>query len=72
MISRKSAYADDLALLHSFGNWKYLKGTLSQDMSTLSAYLKTWKLKLSNTKMGMAAFHLSNQRGETQAKRLQQ
>ena len=34
MISRKFAYADDLALLHSFGNWKDLEGTLSQDMST--------------------------------------
>ena len=32
MISRKFAYADDLALLHSFGNWKDLEGTLSQDM----------------------------------------
>ena len=39
MISRKFAYADDLALLHSSGNWKDLEGTLSQDMSTLSAYL---------------------------------
>ena len=35
MISRKFDYADDLALLHSFGNWKDLEGTLSQDMSTL-------------------------------------
>ena len=32
MISRKFAYADDLALLHSSGNWKDLEGTLSQDM----------------------------------------
>ena len=37
MISRKYAYADDLALLHSFGNWKDLEGTLSQDMSTAGA-----------------------------------
>ena len=29
MISRKFAYADDLALLHSSGNWKNLEGTLS-------------------------------------------
>ena len=29
MISRKFAYADDLALLHSSGNWKDLEGTLS-------------------------------------------
>ena len=55
MISRKFAYADDLALLHSSGNWKDLEGTLSQDMSTLSAYLQTWWLKTVT-----AAFHLNN------------
>ena len=58
MISRKFAYADDLALLHSSGNCKDLEGTLSQDMSTLSAYLQTWRLKLSHTKTVTAAFHL--------------
>ena len=62
MISRKFAYADDLALLHSSGNWKDLEGTLSQDMSTLSAYLQTWRLKLSHTKTVRAAFYLNNQR----------
>ena len=61
MIARKFAYADDLALLHSSGNWKDLEGTLSQDMSTLSAYLQTWRLKLSHTKTVMVAFHLNNQ-----------
>ena len=60
MISRKFVYADDLALLHSSGNWKDLEGTLSQDMSTLSAYLQTWRLKLSHTKTVTAAFHLNN------------
>ena len=38
--SRKFAYADDLALLHSSGNWKDLEGTLSQDMTTLSANIQ--------------------------------
>ena len=60
MISRKFAYADDLALLHSSGNWKDLKGTLSQVMYTLSTYLQTWRLKLSHTKTVTAAFHLNN------------
>ena len=58
MISRKFAYVDDLALLHSSGNWKDLEGTLSQDMSTLSAYLQTWSLNLSQTKTVTAAFHI--------------
>ena len=57
MISRKFAYADDLVLLHSSGNWKDLE---SQDMSTLLAYLQTRRLKLSHTKMVTAAFHLNN------------
>ena len=60
MISRKFAYADDLALLHSSGNWKDLEGTLSQDVSTLSAYLQTWRLKFSHTKTVTTAFHLNN------------
>ena len=59
-ISRKFAFADDLALLHSSGNWKYLEGTLSQDMTTLSAYFQTWRLKLSHIKMVTAAFYLNN------------
>ena len=68
MISIKFAYADDLALLHSSGNWKDLEGTLSQDMSTLSAYLQTWKLKLSHTKMVTAAFHLNNREAKHELK----
>ena len=58
MISRKFAYADDLALLHSSGNWKDLEGTLSQDISTLSAYLQIWRLKLSHTKTVTAVLSL--------------
>ena len=61
IISRKFAYADDLALLHSSANWKDLEGTLSQEMSSLRAYLQTWRLKLSHTKTVTAAFHLNNQ-----------
>ena len=68
MIFRKFAYADDLALLHSSGNWKDLEGTLSQDMSTLSAYLQTWRLKLSRTKTVTAAFHLNNREAKRELK----
>ena len=60
MISRSFAYADDLTLLHSSGNWKDLEGTLSQDMSTLSAYLQTWRLKFCHSKTVTAAFYLNN------------
>ena len=68
MISRKFAYADDLALLHSSGNWKDLEGTLSQDMSTLLAHLQTWRLKLSHTKTVTTAFHLNNQEAKHELK----
>ena len=70
MISRKFAYADDLALLHTFGNWKDLEGTLSQDISTLSAYFQTWRLKISHTKRMRAAFHLNNREGGRQRGRV--
>ena len=69
MTSRKFAYAGDLALLHSSGNWKDLERTyLSQEMSTLSAYLRTWRLKLSHTKTVTAAFHLNNSKVKRELK----
>ena len=68
MISRNFAYADDLALLHYSGYCKDLEGTLSQDMSTLSSYLQTWRLKLSHTKTVTAAFHLDNREAKRELK----
>ena len=68
MIFRKFAYADDLALLHSSGNWKDLERTLSQDVSTLSAYLQTWRLKLSHTKTVTAVFYLNNREAKRELK----
>ena len=60
MTSQKYAYADDLALLYSSRDWKAVEDTLSQNMTTLSGYLQTSRLKLSNTKTVTAAFHLNN------------
>ena len=68
IIYRKFAYADDLALLHSSGNWKDLEGTLSKDMSTLSAYLQTLRLKLSHTRTMTAAFNLNNREAKRELK----
>ena len=68
MIFRKFTYADDLALLHSSGNWKDLEGTLRQDKSTLSVYLQTWRLKLSHTKTVTTAFHLNNREAKRELK----
>ena len=59
-VSRRYAYADDLALLYSSDDWKDLEGVLSQDMTTISTYLQTWRLHLSHTKTVTTAFHLNN------------
>ena len=59
-ISKKFAYADDLAILHFTRDRQTLEGTLTQDMKTLSSYLQKWKLKLSVNKTVTAAFHLYN------------
>ena len=60
MTSQKCVHADDLALLYTYRDKKVVEDTLSQDMTTLSAYLQTWRLKLSNTKAVTATFHLNN------------
>ena len=66
--SRKYTYADDLALLHFSWYWKGLEETLSQNMATLSAYLRTWRLKLSLAKTLTAAFHLHNREPKRELK----
>ena len=66
--SKKFAYADDLAILYTSGEWKELERTLSQDMTTLSEYLQTWRLKLSHTKTVTAAFHLHNREAKRELK----
>ena len=68
IISKKYAYDDDLAILHSSEDWKVLERTLSEDMTTLSAYLQTWRLKLSHTKTVTAAFHLYNREAKREQK----
>ena len=60
MNSQKYEYVDDLALLYVSRDWKAVEDTLNQDMTTVSAYLQTWRLKLSNTKTVTAVFHLNN------------
>ena len=59
-VSRRYAYADDLVLLYSSDDWKDLEGVLSQDMTTISTYLQTWRLELSHTKTVTMAFYLNN------------
>ena len=55
-------------LLHTSGDWKELERTPSQDMTTLSECLQTWRLKLSHTKTVTAAFHLHNREAKRELK----
>ena len=66
--SKKYAYADHLAILHSSGDWKVLERTLSEDPTTLSAYFLTWRQKLSHAKTVTAAFHLHNREAKRELK----
>ena len=66
--SKKYAYADNLAILYSSGELKVLERTLSEDMTTLSAYFQTWQPKLSHAKAVTAAFHLHNRETKRELK----
>ena len=68
IISKKYAYADELAILYSSGHWKVLERILSKGMTTLSVNLQTWQLKLSHAKTVTAAFHLHNREAKRQLK----
>ena len=67
-VSRKYAYADDLAIMHADGDWQAVEGVLTKGMATVSEYLQTWKLKLSTTKTVSAAFHLKNKEAKRKLK----
>jgi len=67
-VSRKYAYADDIAIMHADGDWQEVEGVLTNDMATVGEYLQTWKLKLSTIKTESAAFHLSNKEAKRELK----
>jgi len=41
-ISRKYAYADDLAIMHADGDWQEVEGVLCKDMANVGEYLQTF------------------------------
>ena len=61
-------YTHDLTIIHSAEDWQSLEGTLTQDMATLSSYLRKWKMKLSTTKTVTAAFRLYNEEATRELK----
>jgi len=40
IVSRKYAYADDLAIMHADGGWQAVEGVLSKNMTTVGEYPK--------------------------------
>ena len=64
MISQKYAYADDLALLYASRDWKAVEDTLSQDTTTLPAYLQTWRLKAQQYENGDGGVSSQQHRGQ--------
>jgi len=40
-VSRKYAYAHDLAIMHADGDWQAFEGVLTKDMATVGEYLQT-------------------------------
>jgi len=45
-----------------------VEGLLTKDMATAGGSLQTWKLKLSTTKMVLAAFHINNKEAKFELK----
>jgi len=67
-VSRKCAFADDLAIMNANGHWQTVEVVLSKDMATIGKYLQTWKLKLSTTKTVYVVFHLNNKETKCELK----
>jgi len=67
-VSRKYAYANNLAIMHADGDWQTVEGVLSKDVATLGEYYQTWKLRLSTTKAVSAVFHLNNKEAKCELK----
>ena len=68
IVSRKYAYADDLAIVHANGDWQAVEVVLTKNVTTIGEYLQTWKLKLSTTETVSAAFHLNHKEAKRELK----
>ena len=67
-VTRKYAYANDLAIKHADGDWQSVEGVLSKDMATAGEYLQTWQLKFNTTNTVSAAFNLNNKEAKRELK----
>ena len=58
--SSKYVYADDICLALQNRSLDILSSGLTEDLVSMCAYFKRWKLKLSEAKTVVSAFHLDN------------
>ena len=68
IVSRKYAYADDLAIMHADGDWQAVEGVLRKDVSTASEYLQIWKLKFRTPNTGSAVLHPNSKEAKRELK----
>ncbi|KAM3875318.1 collagenase 3-like [Diretmus argenteus] len=66
--STKYGYADDLAIMLSQPTWKGMEDGLNEDMDTMVAYLRRWRLQLSVGKTVAAAYHLGTREAKRELK----
>ena len=67
-VSRKYAYADDLAIMYAHGDGKNSGRGAKQRYGNRRWILQTRKLKLSTTKAVLAVFHLNNKQAKRELK----
>jgi len=67
-VSRKYAYAHDLAIRHDDRDWNAMERVLGNDIATIGNYLQIWTLKLSTTKTVSVIFHLKNKEAKRELK----
>ena len=66
--SNKYGYADDLAILLHDKQWENIEAGLPADMTTMSTYLRNWRLKLSIGMTLACVFHLNNREAKRELK----
>ena len=67
IVSRKYAYADNLAIMHA-DDWQAVEGVLIKDVSTASEYLQICKLKLRTPNTGSAVLHPNSKEAKRELK----
>jgi hypothetical protein len=66
--SRKFAYTDDLGIVAKVSSLNTIETTLTEDLKSLEAYYKKWRLKPNSLKTVVSPFTLNNRESHRQLK----